>query len=89
LIIIKNSLRIYKKKDIRNIYPNIYTLSEFKEDNFKKKLKPIIIKDKFKYFLSQNECMYNRSPCTNFIVEILIKEIFSYKIIIPKNNKIF
>ena len=86
LIVIKNSSRIYKKKDIRNVYPNIYTLSEFKEDNLSKQVKPIIINDKFRYFSNQNECMYSKSPCTNFTVEILIKEIFGYTIIMPKNN---
>ena len=86
LIVIKNSSRIYKKKDIRNVYPNIYTLSEFKGDNLSKQVNPIIINDKFRYFFNQNECMYSKSPCTNFTVEILIKEIFGYTIIMPKNN---
>ena len=81
LFSIKNSIRIYQKKDIRNIYPNIYTLSELKEKNTKEKLQSISTINNFRYFYSKNECMYNGSPCTNLKKNFFIKEIFGYKVI--------
>ena len=62
-VIKKNFLRIYKKNDIRNMWPNIYTLSEIKEDNYKKQLIPIYYNNTFIYYFSKDgECMYNLSP---------------------------
>ncbi len=67
-VITKNFIRIYKKNDIRNMWPNIYTLSEVKEDNYKKQLIPKYYNNTFIYYFSKDgECMYNLSPCSNFL----------------------
>lgn len=66
LVIYKNVLRISEYHNDRNQWPNIYTLSENKNMNFKKELIPIYYKGNFIYYFSDNgECMYNKSPCTN------------------------
>ncbi len=72
----KNFLRIYEKNEIRNKWPNIYTLSEAKEENYKKELIPIYNNDTFIYYFSKNgECMYNKSPCSNFLIKNINKKI--------------
>ena len=49
------------------MWPNIYTLSEVKEDNYKKELIPKYYNNTFIYYYSEDgECMYNLSPCSNF-----------------------
>ena len=69
LVVSKNFLRIYQKNEIRNQWPNIYTLSELKKDNYKKKLISIKNNDVFIYYFNKNgECMYNLSPCSNFLI---------------------
>ena len=74
-VITKNFLRIYKKNDIRNMWPNIYTLSEIKEDNYKKQLIPIYYNNTFIYYFSKDgECMYNLSPCSNFMKKQINKK---------------
>ena len=76
VVISKNFLRIYQKNEIRNQWPNIYTLSEMKKDNYKKKLIPIINNNVFIYFFNKNgECMYNLSPCSNFLINGINKKI--------------
>ena len=63
----KNMYRIHEKKKYKNIWPNIYTLSEKKEHNFKKNIKKVFNENKFIYYFSENgECLYNKSPCSNF-----------------------
>lgn len=75
IIIIKNFDRIIKYNQIRNIWPNIYTLSENPLDNFKKELEVVKIDDKFVYFYSSDgECMYSKAPCTNFKIKNLVLE---------------
>lgn len=72
----KNFLRIYEKNEIRNKWPNIYTLSEAKEENYKKELIPIYNNDIFIYYFSKNgECMYNKSPCSNYLIKNINKKI--------------
>ena len=69
-------MRIYEKKEIRNQWPNIYTLSEAKEDNYKKKLIPKYTNDIFIYYFSKDgECMYNKSPCSNYLINNINKKI--------------
>ena len=76
IVITKNFLRIYEKKEIRNQWPNIYTLSEAKEDNYKKKLIPKYTNDIFIYYFSKDgECMYNKSPCSNYLINNINKKI--------------
>ena len=76
IVISKNFLRIYEKKEIRNQWPNIYTLSELKEDNYKKKLIPKYKNDIFIYYFSKDgECMYNKSPCSNYSIDNINKKI--------------
>ena len=83
----KNFLRIYQKYEIRNQWPNIYTLSEMKKDNFKKKLIPIKNNNVFIYYFSESgECMYNLSPCSNFLISrINKKNINNYEIFYIEN----
>lgn len=80
--IFKNVLRIKEYYKDRNQWPNIYTLSENKNMNFKKKLIPIYNKENFVYFFSnEGECMYNKSPCTNFTLGKIKKDKkFGYEI---------
>ena len=67
LVTSKNILRIYDNYDYKNIWPNIYTLSELKVDNYKKDLNSINKDNKFIYFYSNgDECLYNKSPCSNY-----------------------
>ena len=76
VVVSKNFLRIYQKNEIRNQWPNIYTLSELKKDNYKKKLIPIMNNNVFIYYFNNNgECMYNLSPCSNFLIDGINKKI--------------
>lgn len=76
VVVSKNFLRIYQKNEIRNQWPNIYTLSELKKDNYKKKLISIKNNDVFIYYFNKNgECMYNLSPCSNFLINGINKKI--------------
>ena len=87
IIITKNAKRIFDNYKIRNVFPNIYTLSDNKEKNIKQKLKPIIQNNKIIYYTSKSECMYNKSLCTNiYNQKLYIKEIFGYKIFLLNNN---
>lgn len=82
LILFKNFDRIVKNVEIRNIWPNIYTLSDKIDDNFKKELQMIMNKNKFLYYYNSNgECMYNKAPCSNYkITNLSTYKKFSYKI---------
>lgn len=82
LAITKNFIRIKDNHKIRNIWPNIYTLSEKKEENYKKKLRPIFLNGELIYYFSGgDECMYNKAPCTNLSIKRIIKkEKYGYKI---------
>lgn len=82
LILIKNFDRIVKNVEIRNVWPNIYTLSDQINDNYKKKLQRIIKKDELIYYYNPNgECMYNKAPCSNYkITNLSVNKKFSYKI---------
>jgi len=85
----KNVDRIKTKKKYKNIWPNIYTLSEKKEFNFKKNVKAIFNEGKFIYYYSANgECLYNKSPCSHYQDNNFnVKEQFGYKIyFIDKKN---
>ena len=87
VIITKNAKKIFDNYKIRNVFPNIYTLSDNKEKNIKQKLKPIIQNNKIIYYTSKSECMYNKSLCTNiYNQKLYIKEIFGYKIFLLNNN---
>ena len=55
VVISKNFIRIYENYEIRNEWPNIYSLSEKKEDNYKKQLISIYNKDNFVYYFSDKE----------------------------------
>ena len=82
VILIKNFDRIVKNVEIRNVWPNIYTLSDKVSDNFKKELQMIVKKNKFLYYYNPNgECMYNKAPCSNYkITNLSINKKFGYKI---------
>ena len=82
LAITKNFVRIKDNYKLKNKWPNIYTLSEKKEENFKKELQPVFLNGKLVYYFSGgSECMYNKSPCTNILVEKIIKkEKYGYEI---------
>ena len=82
LAITKNFIRIKDNYKIKNEWPNIYTLSEKKEDNYKKTLQPVFSNGELIYYFSSgNECMYNKAPCTNISIKEIIKnEKYGYKI---------
>ena len=82
LAITKNFIRIKNNYKIKNEWPNIYTLSEKKEDNYKKELQPIFLNGELIYYFSGgDECMYNKAPCTNISIKKIIKnEKYGYKI---------
>ena len=86
LAIIKNFIRIKDNYKLKNEWPNIYTFSEKKSDNFKKKLQPVFFKGELiYYFTGGRECMYNKSPCTSLKIENIIKkDRFGYKIFLKK-----
>ena len=82
----KNFERIYENHNIKNIWPNIYTLSDLKEKNKEIKLKPIYYNDEFIYFFSDKECLFNSAPCSNFLKTNIKKDIkLGYTIFIPEN----
>ena len=87
VVISKNFIRIYENYEIRNEWPNIYSLSEKKEDNYKKQLVSIYNKDNFVYYFSdKGECMYNLSPCSNFLIKNINKKIkYGYEIFYVEN----
>ena len=87
VVISKNFIRIYENYEIRNEWPNIYSLSEKKEDNYKKQLISIYNKDNFVYYFSdKGECMYNLSPCSNFLIKNINKKIkYGYEIFYVEN----
>ena len=86
MAIIKNFIRIKDNYKLKNEWPNIYTFSEKKSDNFKKKLQPVFFKGELiYYFTGGRECMYNKSPCTSLKIENIIKkDRFGYKIFLKK-----
>lgn len=88
VVITKNFLRIKESYKLKNKWPNIYTLSDKKEDNYKKKLKPIFVNGELLYYFSAGkECMYNKSPCTNIqIKKIVKKEKYGYKIFFKETS---
>lgn len=87
IIIIKHAKRMFDNYEIRNVFPNIYTLSDNKEKNIKQTLKPIIQNNKIIYYLSKSECMYNKTLCTNiYNQKIYVKEKFGYKIFLLNND---
>lgn len=83
LFMLKNIDRINKVSRIenKNYWPRIYFVKNSKIDhNYKK----IYNEKKFLYYLNSNSdglCMYNFSPCTNYINKNINKKtIFSYEI---------
>lgn len=86
LAIIKNFIRIKDNYKLKDKWPNIYTLSDKKSDNYKKKLQPVFFKGELiYYFTGGSECMYNKSPCTNLMIENIIKkDRLGYKIFSKK-----
>ena len=86
LAIIKNFIRIKDNYKLKDKWPNIYTLSDKKDDNYKKKLQPVFFKGELiYYFTGGSECMYNKSPCTNLMIENIIKkDRLGYKIFSKK-----
>jgi hypothetical protein len=65
--ILKNILRIYKNLDYQYYnypWPKIYS----DPTNFKIITKPIYYDNLIFYYLSDQECHYTSSPCTNYVV---------------------
>lgn len=84
LISIKNINRIYENYDTKNIWPNIYTLSEIRSKNIQNELKPIYQDSNFIYYYSDTECLYNSAPCSNFLKnQITKKKKYGYIIYYP------
>ena len=79
---------MYEKKSVRNIWPNIYTLSELAEDNVKPQLETIYRDKKFIYYYNaKGECMYSSAPCSNFKINNLDKiKVNNYDIFFLKNS---
>lgn len=84
VVTLKNIKRIYENYEHKNIWPNIYTLSENKNDNTKKKLSAIYNQNKLIYYYSKSgECLFNKSPCSNYLYNNVIKkEKYGYQIFI-------
>ena len=83
----KNSLRIYKNYETRNIFPNIYNLGE-NNTNDLTSFRKISLNNKGYYYQNVNVsglCMYGKSPCTSYkINDIYYKEFYQYKIFYKK-----
>lgn len=88
IIISKNFIRMYEKNSVRNIWPNIYTLSELAEDNVKPQLETIYRDEKFIYYYnSKGECMYSSAPCSNFKINNLDKiKVNNYDVFFLNNS---
>lgn len=86
-ILFKNLYRIINHENIYYVnypWPKIYTLSEKDENLPVKNDKIYSTNGKFIYYFSDKECMYNKSPCSNYKYNNLeVKYLFNYKIIFP------
>ena len=85
----KNLLRIFD--NLNNVYynypwPKIYTLSNIEENKPKKLFKIYNLQNKFLYYFSPSECMYNKAPCSNYKIKNLkMYKKLSYKFFYIKN----
>ena len=83
----KNLIRIYDSHNFKNPWPNIYTLSENKSKNIKRENIPIFYDNEFVYFFSKTECLFNESPCSNYLKKNIIKtKKYSYEFFISKSE---
>ncbi len=84
-LFLKNGIRIYEKLNIEYDnypWPRIYSMSE-SDNNIEKKFTKITDdKNNFIFYYSQGqECMYSKSPCSNYKNKNLkIKKIYNYLI---------
>ena len=99
LIIITISLIVFYGKNVKRIlenknlfytnypWPKIYTMND-KQKNIEKKFTKISKNNVFIFFYSGGvECMYSRSPCSNYLYQNLVKEdIKNYTVFYLKNN---
>ena len=81
----KNLNRIIKNFDnyyINSPWPAIYSMKKEEKNEIKEFKKIFDEKGNFKYFYSGGEeCMYSRSPCSNYFIHNLkIRTIYKYKI---------
>ena len=85
-LITKQFVKISKNYSQKEIWPNIYSLSE-KNNSYKK----IILNENFHYYYAYNGdnlCMYSTSPCTSYKLNtnIIASKKFNYDIISLKSN---
>ena len=77
----KQLIRMKNNYNLYSIWPNIYSFIPYKKNvNISEKL----INKNFKIFVSQKECMYSKSPCTNTGEErnIIHKKLLNYDVIL-------
>ena len=67
IISTKQLVRIYKYYDTRNFVPNHIFISN---KSFTNKYKKIILKKYFSIYISEDECFFGLSPCSNEINHI-------------------
>ena len=85
-LITKQFVKISKNYSQKEIWPNIYSLSE-KNNSYKK----IILNENFHYYYAYNGdnlCMYSTSPCTSYKLNtnIIASKKFNYDIIALKSK---
>ena len=85
-LITKQFVKISKNYSQKEIWPNIYSLSE-KNNSYKK----IILNENFHYYYAYNGdnlCMYSTSPCTSYKLNtnIIASKKFNYDIISLKSK---
>ena len=79
---LKQIIRIKENFNKKNIWPNIRSFSENSEVN---KFKKESFDNNFIIYVSDKECMYIKSPCTNnFNQNIFYKKIYGYDLIYKK-----
>ena len=82
VLTLKQIIRIKENFNKKNIWPNIRSFSENSEVN---KFKKESFDNNFIIYVSDKECMYIKSPCTNnFNQNIFYKKIYGYDLIYKK-----
>jgi hypothetical protein len=83
LINFKRIILNYNKEYNEYPWPRIYSYSQ---TNNPIKTEAVIINNEIAFFKAQDVCMYSRSPCTHYDIEINYLKILGYKVFYKKNN---
>lgn len=80
ILSLKQFIRIKDNYNIKSLWPNINFFSNNIKD--KNELKIETIGENYKVYISEKECMYNKSPCTNiFNSKLSHKKVLNYNLI--------